>query len=166
MPLKQSDLIPYRGPADDRTMFWEVADVFGTGEDAVVKLVPRAERTATTAPPELGGATVVPVALLKDVRVYRITDPFAEDAVDVTSTIGVDFDMLGVNPRAWVRAFLDKHGPGRAAADATVLLGWFSRILDAGAARERALGVLPTKVSREPDRTKRLPLAKPRRKRA
>ena len=163
MALRKRDLIPYPIPAKEETMFWEIAEIHGTGDDQVVKLIPRQERPATTAPKELASATVVPVALLRGVRVFRETDPFAEDALEVDSTVARDFDTLGTNPRAWAKAFLQKHGPGREAADETHLLGWFARLMDAGAARERAINPVRPKPRREPTRTKPMPLKKSRR---
>ena len=43
----------------------------------------------------------------------------------------VDVSELGANPRLWVAAFLQRY-QGEQIPDATTLLGWFSRMIQAG----------------------------------
>lgn len=138
MPIEKGDLIPSVNPVEDGSSgFWEVVSVSGEGLEAIVKIKSRVEKIAPVA---AEGPTLVPVALMQNVKVYRQIDPFANDAVH-SDKLATDYDSLGTNPRAWAKAMADRNEGGR--LDETALLGWCSRMIEVGAARERALKVSP-----------------------
>lgn len=158
MPIKKGDLVPnFPNPARElATSFLEVVDVAAADGDSIVKMMQRVEKVA---PSVEGGNFLVPASMLRDVKVYRLIDPFADDAVPVDS-LREDYDNLGTNPRAWARAMAQQTVEGR--LDETTLLGWCSRLIEAGAARERAL--IP-RISAPPKKP-RPPSARPLRTRS
>lgn len=156
MPIQKGDLVPQVSPVDELTSFWEIEEIVGEGDSAVVKMKPRAEKVSKAATDKV----LVPLSMMKDVKVYRLTDPFATDAF-ATNKLADDYDSLGTNPRAWARAIAEKHGTGKP-LDETALLGWCSRMIEVGAARERALAVKPTPVLRMARRQREAVPAVPR----
>ena len=85
--------------------------------------------------------SVVPQSFLDGRTIYRpiseLTDVDATMAMAEVSK-AVDVDKLGWNARLWVSAFTERYKPGKPVPDSTTLIGWFSRMIDAGYDRKEA----------------------------
>ena len=111
---------------------WEVTKI-REGGSVLVRLVAGAGVSART--------SEIPSSLLQGRSIYRRIS-VVED-VDVALAGAevarhVEEDKLQWYPRLWVEEFLRRYPSGSSVPDATVLLGWFDRLIHSGAARVKA----------------------------
>jgi hypothetical protein len=148
--MKSGDIVVGGGEA------WQI-----TGVDDATKQV----KFVKIAGPDLGVIpSEVPLSFLNGKTVYRAVSELADvDAKLAGDEVAryVNTGAMGWNPRLWVEAFAHRY-KGHKVPDNTVLLGWFSRLIDAGydkhkasAAEKRAGRKAPRK-----QRTKKAPISR------
>ena len=112
---------------------WEIVESLDEGRQVRVRLVAGEGSDIRS--------NEVPISFLKGRALYRRVGEL--DDIDVKRAGAeiaryVPVDRIGWDPRKWVDAFLSKHPPGTEVPDATILLGWMSRLIDSGEARFKA----------------------------
>lgn len=125
--MREYDLIVGGGEA------WEITRAIDGGRQVSIRLVAGAGSEART--------NDVPASFVQGRMLYRrvgaLEDVDAKRAgVEVARY--VDLARCSHHPRLWVEEFHKKYPPGTRVPDGTLLLGWFSRLIEAGAARSRA----------------------------
>jgi hypothetical protein len=125
--MKTRDVVISGGSA------WEIVRIEDGGRQAHVKLLAGAGTESRL--------NDVPAELLTGQPLYRRVSELADiDVKRAADEVGryVDVDGCSWHPRNWVEEFHRKYPAGTQVPDSTTMLGWFSRLIDAGEARLKA----------------------------
>ncbi len=135
--MKNRDIILGGGEA------WEVVEHKDGGRQVRVRLVAGAGTEVRD--------NDVPSSFLSGRALYRRVGELEDIDVDRAAaevSRYVDCEALKAFPRDWVTAFHERYPKGSAVPDATVLLGWFSRMIDAGEQKSREVAAEKARARR------------------